>query len=90
MRCDEGIGYDMVICRELMLQLGLKTELSRQLLEWYETVVPMKDPRNVLDQPDLTKIDMQEVVMQTAETASTIEATGFFAETLERTYAKIY
>ena len=34
----------------------------------------MKELVNFLDQPDLTKRDMKEVVLQTAEPASTIEA----------------
>ena len=57
-----------------MVQLGLKDDFSGQVLEWDETVVPMTYPDNFLAHPDLTKRKVQEVVMHTAELASTIEA----------------
>ena len=49
-RGDEGIGYDMIIVRDLMVQLGLKYNFGRKILEWEETVVPMKEPGNFLGQ----------------------------------------
>ena len=51
--------YDIIIGRDLILQLG-------QILEWDETVAPMKETGNLLGQPDLTKRDMWEVVMHNA------------------------
>ena len=64
-RDDEGIVYDIILGRDLIIQLGLKVEFSRQVLEWYGTVEPIKDPGNFHGQPDLTKCEIQEVVMQT-------------------------
>ena len=47
----------------MILQLGLNDNFVYQILEWDETVIPMKDPVNFLVQPDLTKQNIPEVVM---------------------------
>ena len=51
---DERIGYDMIVGHDLMVQLGLKDDFIHQILEWDETVVPMKEPVNLVGQLDLT------------------------------------
>ena len=65
-RGDEGNRYDMIIGRYIMVKLGLKADFGHQILEWGDTVIPMKDTGNFLGQPDLDKRKIQEVVMQTA------------------------
>ena len=55
----------MIIGHDLMVHLGLKANFGRQILEWDETIVPMKETGNFIDQPDLTKCYMREVFMQT-------------------------
>ena len=39
---ESGIGYDMIIGRDLMLQLGLLANFKRQVLQWDGVNVPMK------------------------------------------------
>ena len=65
-----GIGYDMIIDHDLMVQLGLTSDFKRQLLQWDGDTVQMKDPRNLLGQSNITKRKMRKVVIQTAEPAS--------------------
>ena len=65
-----GIGYDMIIGRDLMVQLSLTAKLKRQVLQWNGATLHMKDPRNLLVKFNLTKHEMPEVVMQTAEPSS--------------------
>ena len=38
---DERISYAMITSRDQMVQLGLKADFGRQILEWDNTVVPM-------------------------------------------------
>ena len=45
---DKGIIYDVIICHDLMVQLGLKSDFGHQVLEWDETVVHMKNTGNFL------------------------------------------
>ena len=53
---------------------------------WYQTVVPMKNPVNLLGQPDLTKHEIQEVVIQTTEPASTREDTYILVKIPDSNY----
>ena len=39
---ESGIGYDMIIFRDLMVQLGLLSDFNHQVLQWDGVTVPMK------------------------------------------------
>ena len=83
-----GIGHDIIIGRDLMVQLGLTADFKRQVLQWDGATVHMKDSRNFLGQSDLTKREIRGVATQTAEPASMREATERMAKILDSTYAK--
>ena len=42
------IGCDMIIGRDLMVQLGLLDDFKRQFLQWDGDTVPMKEPISLL------------------------------------------
>ena len=65
----------MIICRDLIVQLGLADDFKRQVLQWDGATVHMKEPSSLIGKSDLTKREMREVVMQNAEAASNREAT---------------
>ena len=48
----------------------------------------MKQPGNFLGQPDLTKLDIQEVIIYTSEPSSNIETTEIAVKILKSNYAK--
>ena len=73
-----------------MVYLGLTADFKRQVLQWNSATVHMRDPRYFLGKSDLTKHEMREVVMQTAEPASTQEDTERILKILDITYAKGY
>ena len=85
---ESGIGYDMIIGRDLMVQLGLTANFKRQFLKWDGATVHMKYPSNLIGQSNLTKREMCKVVMQTAEPASTREATERMVKIFDSIYAK--
>ena len=68
---DSRMGYDMIIGRELMAQLGLKANLGRQFMKWDDNLVPMKEPGIFIGKTKLTQRETRKVVMQTSEPAST-------------------
>ena len=82
---ESGIGYDTIIGRDLMVQLGLTADFKRQVLQWYGATVHIKDPSSLLGQSDLTKREMREVVMQIAAPDSTREATERILKILDST-----
>ena len=65
----------MIIDRDLMVQLGLTAAFKRQVLQWDGATVPMNEPSSLGVKSDLTSRNVRVVVMQTAEPASTTEAT---------------
>ena len=83
-----GIGYDMIIGRDLMIQIGLTVDFKHQVLQWDGANVHMKYPSSFLGQSDLTKCEMREVVMQAAEPDSAREATEQMVKIIDSTYAK--
>ena len=85
---ESGIGYDMIIGRDLMVHIGLTADFMRQLLQHDVATVHMKEPSILLWQSNLTKHEMHEVVMQTAEPAFTQEATERMVEIFDITYSK--
>ena len=72
---ESGIGYDMIICRDLMVQIGPTADFRCQFLQWDSTTVHMKEPSSLLVQYDITKREMRKVAIYTEEPASTREAT---------------
>ena len=87
---DSVIGYDMIIVRDLMVQLGPKDNFKHQVLQWDGSTIHMKEPNGLLGKSNITKRDMREVVMQTAEPYFTQKATEQMVKILNSTYAKEY
>ena len=58
-----------------MVQLVLVDDFKPQVLPWYGDTVPMKEPSGFLGKSNLSKHEMHEVEIQTAEPDSTREAT---------------
>ena len=58
-----GIGYEMIIGRELMVQLGLTSDCKRQVFQWDGATVHMKEPRGLIGKSNLNKHEMRKVVM---------------------------
>ena len=78
----------MIIDHDLMVQIGLMDNFKPQVLQWDGTTLHMKEPRGLLGKYDINKSEMREVVMQTAEPASTIEATEWIVKIINSTYVK--
>ena len=47
-KVESGIGYDMIIGHDLMIQLVLLSKFKRQVIQWYEATVPMQEPSSLL------------------------------------------
>ena len=60
---ESRIGYDMIIGRNLMVQLGLPDNLKCQVLQWGGVTVPMKQNISLLGQTDITSCEMHKLVM---------------------------
>ena len=87
---ESGIGYDIIIERGLIVQLGLLDDFKHQFLQWYGATVIMKEPIGLLGKIDLISRKINEVVMNTTEKNSTRESTHSLVELLRSNYAKEY
>ena len=72
---ESGIGYDMIVFRELMVQLGLNENFKCQVIKWYDAALPIKEGNSLLGKIYLTGCKTHKVAMQTSEPASTRGAT---------------
>ena len=78
----------MIVGRDLMVQLGLMANFKRQVLQWGDATVHMKEPIRLLEQYDITKCEMLKVRMHIAEPDSAREATEWMVKILDSTYVK--
>ena len=85
---ESGIGYDMIIVRELMVQLGLAANFKRQVFQWYGATAQMKEPSSFIGQSDITKRKMRKVAMKSVETDSTRAPTEWMVKIIDSTYVK--
>ena len=65
---ESGIGYYIIIGRDVMVQLGLSSNFNHRIFQCYSATVPIKEPIGLLGQIYLTSHDMRKLLMQTAET----------------------
>ena len=84
----QGIVYDTIINRNMMVKLGLSANFKRQLFHLDGATSQMKQPRDMMGQTDLTSREIHEVVMQTSKLVSTREATERLVKTFANTYAE--
>ena len=62
---ESGIGYDIIIGHDLMVQLGPLADFKRQVLQWDGVKVTMKEPIGLLGKSYLTIQEMRKVIIQT-------------------------
>ena len=78
----------MIICRDLIVQLGLTADYKGQVLQWDGATINMKELSGLLGQSVLTKHEIREVVMQNSGPASTQEATEKMVKIIDSTFAE--
>ena len=72
---ESGIGCDIFINHNLMVQLGLLVCFKNKFLQCDGLTVPIKEPRALIGKTDQTSHNIYEVEIQTAEPVPTRGAT---------------
>ena len=85
-----GIVNDIVIGRDLMVQLGLLANFKHQIFQSNGIITPMKEPNSLIRKSDITSCDMHEVVIKTLEPFSTRIYTEILVKILDITYVRAY
>ena len=76
----EDIGYDMIIGRDLMKELGLVIDFNKLAVVWEGTSIPMRDYHKL---GKLNKMELNAVIQRSHEPIATQEATERMVKILE-------
>ena len=82
------IRYVIIIVQDLMAKISLTADFIPQVLTWDNTVVQIKDPNNSLDQYNLCRSKMHEMIIHTTKPASIKEANKRMAKVIDSTHDK--
>ena len=85
---EKGIGYDMIIGRDLLVKLGIDIRFTDQTIKWEDMLVPMKAFAPGKDHKSLSNKEIRASIAQIAEPISTREATERVVRILDSNYAK--
>ena len=72
---DLFIGYDVIVGRYLIVQMGQTVNFKHHVIQWDGVLVSMKEPMGLLGQKYLTGREMCKVIIKTSESASTRQYT---------------
>ena len=85
---DEGIGYDMIIGRDLLRKLKIDVRFYDQTIKFEDQLIPMKSFKQFWENDHPTRKEARAMVLQSAEPKSTIEATNQVVKILDSHYEK--
>ena len=71
----EGIGYDMIIGRDLLNKLGIDLRHSDKTIKWNDVLVPMKSFSDIWEAKHPTRQEMRATFLRSVESKATQEET---------------
>ena len=81
------VGYDMVIGRDLMLELGMEISFIKKTVSWEDIEIPMRD-FNRLRKWNVSKMEMKAIIQESSEPIVTQAATDRIIKILDSKYEK--
>ena len=84
----EGIGYNMIIERDLLNQLNIDVRFSNGTIKWEVQVVPMKNFQRIWKDNHVLKNKLRSTILRLIEPRSTTEATERVVKILNSKYEK--
>ena len=85
---DNGIGYDMIIGRDILSILGIDISFKDETVTWDHVTVPMKDYHSDDKIPKPTRSELKSILSPRDEPKATQEATNRAIKILDSTYKK--
>ena len=83
----DDLGYDMIIGRDLLGQLGIIIDYKNNLIDWEGTKIPMRDYER-LRKLNLSSKDLNVIIQNTTEPIVTQRATERLVKILDSNYRK--
>ena len=84
----EGIGYDMIIGRDLLNKLGIDLRHSDKTIKWNDVLVPMKSFSDIWEAKHPTRQEMRATFLRSVEPKATREETERVTKILDSNYEK--
>ena len=84
----EGIGYDMIIGRDLLSKLNIDVRFSDKTIKWEDQLVHMKSFSDIWEGIHPTRKEMKATFLMSAEPKTTKEETERVTKILDATYEK--
>ena len=81
------VGYDVVIGRDLMLELGMKISFAKKTVSWEGIEIPKRD-FNKIRKWNISKMEMEAIIQESSEPVVTQEATDRIIKILYAKYEK--
>ena len=85
---DKGLGYDMIVGRDLLFKLGVELNFKDEVISWDSMSCPMKDYHSNEDKPKPSRKELKAILTPRDEPKSTQEATTRAMRILDSKYEK--
>ena len=85
---EEGIGYNMIIGRDLLNQLNTDVRFINGTIKWEDQVVPMKNFQRIWKDNHPSKKELGSIMLCSVEPSSTKEATERVVKIIDSKYEK--
>ena len=84
----EGVGYDMIIGRDLLTQLRIDIRFSDKTIKWEDKIVNMKSFSDIWKAKHPTRAEMRATFLKSVEPKATQEETERVTKILDANYEK--
>ena len=84
----EGIGYDMIIGRDLMNELNIDVRFRNGTIKWEDQIVPMKNFQSIKGNDLTSKKELKSIILRSNEPKSTRDSTQRVIKILDSKYEK--
>ena len=85
---EDGIGYDMIIGRDLLSELNIDVRFSDGTIKWEDQLIPMKSLHKIWKNEHLTRNELKATILRSAEPKAKKEATDRVLKILDSNYEK--
>ena len=85
---EEGIGYDMILGRDLLNELNIDVRFSDGTIKWEDQLVPMKDFQRIWTDDHPSRKELRSAILRSNEPKSTSDATRRVIKILDSKYER--
>ena len=85
---EDGIGYDMIIGRDLLNKLNIDVRFSDKTIKWEDQLIPMKSFKNIWKNEHPSRKELKATILRSVEPSATKDITDRVVKILDSNYEK--